>query len=408
MKIRKRLILYFFFTLFILYGLSAPIFERILFFNELLSFVGLTIFLFKTFRAKNKLFFPDSTIYKAVLFLLIWCIIQLIISTTQFTNIYYYLRSSVIFYSIFSFFIGFYYYENFKVFLKKTRIFLKIYILCFLAVPGSIFLERFTSALFMPWLVKNPNGIFSRILVFILLFTLAISYSSMTVVQVAILLFGILILQNFTQFKLLFVSTVIFFSFFFFHFSSNLSLYNTGKYQLYGQSGGIDNVVKTHKIFQLDYNSTWRAVFWYRVVVENYPKNLIGIGFGTPLIYYKTGAHTADSPHKDEYNAHVTGCHNTYLTLFVRLGIPFIVFIFVIYYKVMDFYYSKRKLIREKNEEGIFWAFFIVTIIGLFNLFLETATAASIYWILLGFISKIIYNSTKEINSEVHSILQPQ
>ena len=167
-------------------------------------------------------------------------------------------------------------------------------------------------------------------------------------------------------------------------------------------------LTKTHKIFQLDYNSTWRAVFWYRVVVENYPKNLIGIGFGTPLIYYKTGAHTADSPHKDEYNAHVTGCHNTYLTLFVRLGIPFIVFIFVIYYKVMDFYYSKRKLIREKNEEGIFWAFFIVTIIGLFNLFLETATAASIYWILLGFISKIIYNSTKEINSEGQSILQPQ
>jgi hypothetical protein len=403
MIVRKRLIIYFVFTLFILFGLSAPIFERIFYFNEILSLAGGTIFIFKTFKANNKLFFPNSLTYKAVLFLLIWCIIQLFISITQFTSIYYYLRSSVIFYSIFSFFIGFYYYENFKLFLKKTRVFLKLYIISFLALPGSIFLERFTTALFMPLLVKSPNRIFSRVLVFILLFALAISYSSMTVVQVAILLFTILILKNFTQFKLVFVAGVLVFSFFFYNFSSNLSLYNTGRYQLYGQKGGIDNVVKTHKIFQLDYNSTWRAVFWYRVVVENYPKNLIGIGFGTPLIYYKIGAHSSDSKHSDEYDAHVTGCHNTYLTLFVRLGIPFIVFLLIIYYYVMNFYYSNRKLIIEKNDEGIFWAFFIVTIIGLFNLFLETGTAASIYWILLGFVSKIIYNSVNETNSVAQS-----
>jgi hypothetical protein len=376
---------------FILYGLSAEIFERILYFNELLALSGLLFFTAHTlFQKQGFIILPKEAIYRLVVIFLLWCSIQLLISIALKTNWYYYLRNSVICYSAFSFFLGYYAYESFVALWKRVYHWVFSYIACFLIYPSSVFLERFTTAFFFPLFFKKLQyrTIF---FIFVLNCILAIRYSSLTITVVALALVFILLINSYAHFKLFILSGILAFAIFFSLFIPNFKLYQQGQYHLYGQGDGMNAVVSSHFLLSLDYNTTWRTVFWYRTIVENFPNNLIGIGFGTPLISYKEGYNTAESPYTDEHDAHVTGCHNTYITLFARLGLPFILIISLIFRNVFREFYTYKHFYATKKEGMTFAAFITISIIGCFNLLLESPTAAAVFWVLLGMLSRITY-----------------
>ena len=161
------------------------------------------------------------------------------------------------------------------------------------------------------------------------------------------------------------------------YFTPNIEKYNEAPYSVIGN---VKAVAESHKILNLDGNSTWRVVFWHRVIVERFPENLLGIGFGTPLLPFIKNLDTIELEHDDEYDMHVSGVHNTYLTLGLRLGILFFLILGFIFHQVLKYYYKQKRLLIEHQQLFYFYSFFTVAAVGLFNLVLESPTVASLFW----------------------------
>lgn len=189
---------------------------------------------------------------------------------------------------------------------------------------------------------------------------------------------------------------------FFIYFSKYIE-----RYKIHGDCclyGNMHAVVTSHKIFTFDGNTTWRAILWYRAIVERSPENLWGIGFGTPLLPYREGMHVQyfHEMHKyapigsAEYEIHVSGVHNTYLTLFLRLGLLFVVFLGILYYKIFSFFYRFKEDLRKEGLIVLVFSFFAISIIGFFNLVLESSIYASLFWVLLGALLQITQVYAKE------------
>lgn len=393
MKIPKSNIYYFILSLFFLYGLNNYIFERKFFFNEILSLIGILFFLVKLFPniRQGKMFLPHSLILKLILLLLLLGFFHLTVSLFTKTNTYFYLRNSVIVYSIFTFFIGFFSLPYLMKYVRKVRVLLFFYLSYALTFPSIGLLERFMGAVFFPFLFKKLNIVSLTGIIFLDI-VLAWRYGSLTVILVTGLLMIILILPNYFSFKMFSSSILVGLLLAFIYFIPNLQLYKTPPYSLFGN---IEAVAFSNYFLNLDGNSTWRAVFWYRLLVERFPENIIGIGFGTPLLDYVKGLDTVPMDHDDEHDIHVSGSHNTYLTLALRMGLPFIIILFFIFRKIFREFYIYRKYYFSKAYNLIFVSFFSVSIIGLFNLVLESPTGASLFWILLGFVAACIYERQK-------------
>jgi hypothetical protein len=347
---------------------------------------------------------PNSKIFKLTLLLILLGIFHLLISLFFKTNLYFYLRNSVIVYSIFSFFIGFYSLPYLIKFVKTIKTLLWVYILYGLIFPSISILERFMAAVFFPFLFKRYNYI-SLTGIILLDVLLAKRYESMTVALVTFIIIIILLIQKYRTFKLFCIIGGLFIGSIFVYLSPNFKLYKSPPYNLYGN---IKAVAQSNLLLQLDGNSTWRAVFWYRILIDRFPENILGIGFGTPLLEYKKGFDTVETENDDEHDIHVSGCHNTYLTLFLRMGIGFLVLIVLIFREVFKEFYSFKVYYLNNLNVLLFISFFSVSVIGLFNLVLESPTGASLFWVLLGFIAAVINNRQKEINLIAQQPHQPQ
>jgi hypothetical protein len=375
--------LYFLWTL---YCLNFYIFERVFYINEILSFFGFFLFMFKSFRDK-KFIIPNSGLYKYMLWFMLLCGIHLIISLFRLTNLYYYLRNSVILYSAFTFFIGFYLFDYFLPFLNKIRWILLIFLMyafIFPDFPGL--LDRQNVAVLFPFLWQgNKKTVYIFFAIAILAYVA--SYTALTVFIVGVAVLAVMHLKYLRHLQLAFLAGLIFIVGFSVYFSPNINLYKTGPYNMFGN---LDAVYSTNPIFRIDQNSSWRLVYWYRVITEKYPENLVGIGFGTPLLPYKPGYKTIDSSYNDEHDSHVMGVHNTFLTLFIRLGIPFLVLMYLIYGIVLKDFFTYKMFHIQQNYYKIFMAFFVISVISLFNLVLESPTCAAVFWVLLGLLAQAI------------------
>src|SRR6185503_15764627 len=100
--IKKATIAYFIFLVAVCYIITPWFFEKNLFFNELLAATGFFLLAYKRFRV------GDDTISICIVLLLGWCGVHLLISLFRNDSMYYYFRNSIIVYSIFIFYIGFY------------------------------------------------------------------------------------------------------------------------------------------------------------------------------------------------------------------------------------------------------------------------------------------------------------
>lgn len=396
MKLSKYLY-FLLFVVFCLLGLNSYIFERSFYFNEVLAIGGASIMVYQFFLRSKKghVRIPKSFILRCMLGLLILCIVHLFVSLYTKTNFYYYFRNSVIFYSMFSFFIGFYGVMNFHAFLNLIKLPLKIYLLIGLVFPNPAFLDRFTTALFFPLLFKKI-GKFTLVAITGLYLVLSKQYESMTVVLITVMVMGIILLPSYKVFKwLVSIASVAIVSGLI-YYSSNFELYKKDPYSLFGNT---DMVIVSSPVLSVDANTTWRAIFWYRIAKERFPENLVGIGFGTPLLPYIPGLKTEISEHSDEHDVHVSGSHNTYLTVALRLGLPFVFFMVLIFRQVFKEFYNHHKYYNQENQLIIFVSFFSIAVIGLFNLLLETPLGASLFWVLLGLVAGAIENRKSTVFS---------
>ncbi len=392
MKLQKKHIAESSFILYLLYALNHYVFERAFFFNELLALIGFSVFCYELYPREGGIRWPKSTIYLTVCLLIALGAVHLIISWHLKTSLYYYLRNSVIIYSIFTFFLGFYFFPYFQAFIKKWKYVILGYALMTMSlelfsIKTIIFqMDRQVVSSLFPFTVKRGNSMGILIVVFLGIFY-TIAYSALTSVVVIGLLLVIHFTKKYANFKMGTSLLALGIVATFLYLSPFLKHYKEGNYTLFGN---VIAVYNSNPIFQIDHNTSWRTIFWYRTVVEKFPENLVGIGFGTPLIPYRKGEKTTESNRYDEHDAHVTGAHNTFITLFTRMGLPFLVLILYLYNTVLKEYFRYRRYYTEKNLNQYFWSFFILTIVGFFNLLLETPTLAANYWIVFGFIAGMI------------------
>ncbi len=401
MIIKTKKLRWIVFLMFLLYVTNNAFFEKTLFFNEILSLIGLYVFLTYCLKKDLRMIVPKISIFRLLMFFWLLCGIYLIISLFFKTNWYFYLRNLSIFYSTFTFFIGFYWKNDFLAFMHKIRNLLSIVVLSLIpAFPAHYegrILDRYSIGTFFPFFFKKNNFI-TYLLLLILNFAYAYFFQSFTGVVMSILLFIILILPRYAYFKILFSISLVAFIFLFMHLSPYLAKYKEGEK---GKDlfGNLSYVYSHSKILQADPNSSWRMVYWYRIVVENFPGNLAGIGFGTPYIPYTEGKNSAESLYDDKHDAHTTGTHNTFITIFARLGIGVLVFFVLLYSAVLREFYSFKEYYLSNNNIVFFMSFFAISIIGLFNPTLETPTYSGMYWFFLGLVASAVYQRHSENNT---------
>ena len=388
--VNTRQITYLVFIMLLMYVGSYEIFERLFFFNELLSMLGVFIFIRYAIKPGGILVMPKSTLYRLIFGLLMLGFLHLLSSLFRMTTFYFYFRNSVIVYSMFTFFLGFYLFEfHQSVFNRLKKYLLGFYALALAFPQPYLLLQRYTGGVMLPFLFKKINF---KTVFLILLFNVIYAqvYGGITAIAAALLLVGIIAIKKFSHFKMLALLGIIIAISGFLYFAPALSKYKTPPYFLYGN---MYHVISENVLLAVDPNTTWRMVLWYNVLVDRFPENLIGVGMGTPLIHYEEGAITTADGETDAYIAHVNGAHNTFFTLFTRLGFLFPVLLFFIYYIIFKEFYKYRSYYRESGYSlQAFIAFFGVSIVGLFNLVLESPLGAVLYWILLGMVAKTIFN----------------
>lgn len=361
--------------------------------------MGFVALLLNAIDVKNrKLKIPDSKLFKLTGLLILTGIVYLIFSWVSKTNVYFYLRNSVIVYSMFAFYFGYFAFPYLHSFLKKIRIALGAYLLYALINPSIFLLERFMGAAFFPFLFKRYNKT-AAIGIVVLSTILANRYESLTVIVVTLMVVGLFLIPSYKAFKIFAISAFLTLVTTFCYLAPSLEEYKTPAYKLFGN---ISAVRDSHFLLDLDENSTWRAVFWYRVVKERFPENLVGIGFGTPMLPYYKDLDTVPVPYDDKHDIHVSGAHNTYLTLFLRMGIPFIILISLIFREVFKVFYSNKKKIFDRVDSMFFYSFFTIAAVGFFNLVLESPIAASLFWGMLGVVACSIQSLNQlTLSSEV-------
>jgi hypothetical protein len=379
--IQKKTISYFIFFAATCYIITPWFFERNFFINEFLAATGLFLLIFNRFKVGN----DHISIY--LVLLLTWSTVHLTTSIFRQDTMYYYFRNSVISYSMFTFFAGFFLLKYLSGFIAWIRNILRYYIGIFLFFPLPLtFYERIGISALFPSLFKNARYRFLPMILIFINIIYAVTYDSATALMNACFLFLLFISPGYKFFKQTIVIGLLACALLFIYLQPNLSLI---KNQFTPRSTkAIQEVMQSNALLQIDGNTTWRLVIWNQILVDNFPANLFGIGFGTPMLK----AYPIDDYSKLATLPYVMGGHNSFIYLFGRLGIPFLVLITLIYITIFKEYFYHKQYYYSTNQIFIFWSFFAITVMALFNPILESPLFASAYWLLLGFISRCIYN----------------
>lgn len=379
--LKKSYIAYFIFTIALFYIISPWFFARYLLFNEILALSGFGILVYKRFRTGND---PVSI---CLILLLVWGAVHSITSLFRFDSVYYYLRNLVIVYSMMAFFIGFYCLKYLPRFIEKVRRFLRVYVgfFLFIRLPRFLF-ERFGMAMLFPSLVKDPAKKWVPYFLVMVNIIYGIIYGSLTALTIAAFYILLFISPGIRFFKQVLLLLLICFTIMFIYLQPNLSLikYNYS----YGTYIAITNVMHSNPILNFDGNSTWRLVLWKEIIVDDFPANIFGLGFGTPALQY----YPVEDMSKLPTLPYVLGSHNSFVYLFGRLGIVFVMIIIPVYVVIFREYFHFKSLYYSNKQILIFWSFFAASVIASFNPVLESPIYASAYWLILGLTARCIYN----------------
>ncbi len=379
--IRKTTIANLIFTIAVCYIITPWFFERNFFVNEILALTGFLVLGYKRFKIGK------DTISICVVLLLAWCMLHLVTSLARQDSFYYYFRNAVIAYSIFAFFIGFYLLKYLRYYLLRIRRLIQYYIglFIFIKAPTMLF-ERYGVSTLFPALFKNARYRLLPLLLILMNIIYGFTYDSATALVIAFFLFLLFISPGYKFFKQTVTIMLIACALLFIYLQPNLALIKnkfTPK-----NNKGISEVMHSHPLLAIDGNTTWRLIIWEQILVEKFPANIIGVGFGTPMLKY----YPIEDYKKLSTLPYVMGGHNSFIYLFGRLGILYLLFIIPVYITVFRDYFYYKQFYYTNNQVLIFWSFFTITVMAFFNPILESPVFASGYWMLLGFTARCIYN----------------
>ena len=379
--LKKSYIAYFIFTIAVLYIISPWFFAKYLLFNEILSLAGFCILASERFKIGT------DRISLYMILLISWGLVHAITSLFRFDTFYYYLRNTVILYSMMAFFLGFYWSKYFLQYLRKIRKFLRLYtgIFIFIPVPRYIF-ERFGMSMLFPMLFDNPRKPWVHHMLVIINIIYGITYNSLTILMLAALYILLFISPGIKFFYGVLLIVFISVTVLFIYLLPNLDIIKNN-YSPYNNVA-IANVRKSNPVLNIDGNTTWRLVLWKEIIIDDFPQNLFGLGFGTPAIEY----YPVEDVKKIPTLPYVLGAHNSFVYLFGRLGVIFLLLIISIYDVIFREYFFYKTVYYSNKQILIFWSFFAATIIALFNPALESPIYAAGYWLLLGLVARSIYN----------------
>jgi len=212
------------------------------------------------------------------------------------------------------------------------------------------------------------------------------TYDSATALVIALFLFLLFISPGYKFFKQTVTIMLIAFATLFIYLQPDLALI---KYKFNPKNNeGISEVMHSNPLLAIDGNTTWRLVIWEQILVEKFPANIIGVGFGTPMLKY----YPIEDYNKLSTLPYVMGGHNSFIYLFGRLGLLYLLCIIPVYITVFREYFYYKQFYYSKNQVLIFWSFFSITVMAFFNPILESPVFASGYWMLLGLLARCIYN----------------
>lgn len=373
------------FTLFVLitiFFFNSDYFERTFFLNEIISFIGGLVFFYKMSLLKSFRIRKDSYEFYILIFLSI-CVFHLLYSINKMTSLYYYARNSVIFYSVFSFYFGFYFFDTYH----KIAIGLKKEFLLIMSSSVIFFkaiLARYSGPILLP-LFTGVKSISNILLLFGLILVHSVKEDALSVAVIIPLFMLVFLSQGFKAFSRAFQLGGVAIILYFLYFYDSFMLYKTGDYNYFGN---VNAVYDSHPLLSVDVNVTWRILLWFRYIVERFPDNILGIGFGTPMLEYiaERKSHWTGN---DEIHAHVSGAHNSYITLLLRLGVVGFFAIFMISRKVFIDYFKVRRLNIFKQYIPYYFIWIGMFSLIIFNLGLESPLRAGLFWVATGFVAKI-------------------
>ena len=378
--IQKSHIVYCIFLIILCYLIWPWFFAKRFLFNELIAAIGILTLVYKRFKVGS------DTISICIMTLFIWGGVHCIISLFRMDSLYYYLRNMVIVYSVAAFFIGFYCLKYLDGFIRRVESLLKgISSLSFIPLP-KLLVERFNMSTIFPALFRK--AVHRNTLIWLIVFNIVygIVYNAFTTHMLALFYVFLLVCPGYKFFKQTIIVGFLCFTAFFIYLQPHLSLISYGfdprSYD------AIFNVMHSNPILSLDGNSTWRMVLWKQIIVDNFPANIFGKGFGTPVLKY----FPVEDHNKLPDLPYVLGAHNSFVYLFGRLGIIYPLLIIVYYRSIFKEYFYQKQYYYNNNQILLFWSFFSSTIIAAFNPALESPIFATGYWLLLGFVARAIYN----------------
>jgi len=293
------------------------------------------------------------------------------------------------------YFIGFYCQPYLGGFIKRIRSLLRLYIgiFIFIRLPRYLF-ERFGVAVLFPALFKKASFKWLPHALIILNLIYGFTYDAFTIIILTGFYLLIFLSPSYKFFVRVFFLGLIAFAVVFIYLLPYLSLIKN-RYTPYNDLA-IHDVINAHPLLALDGNNTWRLILWKQVIVDDFPGNILGLGFGTPALKY----FPVEDINKIPSLPYVLGSHNSFIYLFGRLGIVFIILAVLIYWVVFWEYFKKRQYYVANNQLLIFLSFFAISVIALFNTVLESPVYAAGYWLLLGLTARCIADRKSKLKRQ--------
>ena len=342
--------------------------ERYIFINELFSILGFALYfkkgIWKTKYSNNKLIFLFNLI---ILYLLVNLLFSILFSTAGY---YEFFRTTVIIYSAFSMFVGFYLFPKILDFLKKIK---------YLSVLFSISTDRFS--LIIPFLSFEKSNNKTSFFIFSLLLLLQyFLYGSSTQLLTLICLICLFFFS--TKLEVLLrsrsVKIVVFFFaliapiLYFYLFENIYSKFIFVGYDLFG--------------LDPDNNAYWRLMYWFKLISQLLNESpLFGIGFGSKL--FENNAPelwwlvVTEKSRESDIIPFVLGPHNSIIFILARTGFVgymlFLVFLYSLFSKLLSVF-------NKRQDFSFLASFILVNITMLFNVVLESPIWAVNYWVVIG------------------------
>ncbi len=363
-------ILFFLFLIHLVFNL-----EKLIFINEVFSFIGL-IYFFTKFSTNNSM--ERVNFYVILMFVVFFIYAVFSFLYMSEASAYQFLRTVVFIYSIPAFFLGSYFVKsgifNSLIIFKKFNFFT-----AGVSVLTFLYGGRMSNSVALSLFIQNAKHAKLALFLFLLGFVFIKGGGTSFVFLTSYVLF-------------LFLAKVDFFggivrngiTSIWFVFLIVLSFFILLDY--------MNNYVVQAANVAIDGNSIWRIKFWsYLVNYVNHHSLIVGLGFGTP-IFDITNSITefivAANPNDPDL-PYTIGPHNSYLYVFARTGLLGSILFLIPHWLLF------RKILRYQlyKDNGVFFASFAMLLcidMAMFNVVLESSMLSSIYWIVFGMLNQYI------------------